>query len=113
MIVRHEKEARPADLSGETDVEGVVLLPLLTEKDGARHFSMRLFRLSPGGHTPFHAHAWEHEVFVIRGDGEVVGENQSHPLEPGCAVYVPEGEKHRFQAGRSGMDFLCCIHLVN
>jgi len=112
MIIRHEREALPADLSGETDVQGIELLPLLTEKEGAPNFSMRLFRLAPAGYTPFHTHPWEHEVFVIRGDGFVLGEEGSHPLEAGCAVYVPGGEKHRFLAGPNGMQFLCCVPQV-
>ena len=109
MFVKHEKDVRPADLSGEKDVTGVELLPLITEKDGAKNFSMRLFRLSPGRHTPFHVHPWEHEVFVVQGTGELIGKAETLPLEPGLAAYVPENERHRFKAGGSGMVFLCCI----
>ena len=109
MFIKNEKDVRPADLSDEKDVKGVELLPMLTEKDGARHFSMRLFRLSPGGHTPFHVHPWEHEVFVTKGNGELIGEGQTFSLEPGVAAYVPEGQKHCFRAGESGLVFLCCI----
>ena len=109
MFVRHESEARPADLSAETDLKGVELRPLITEEDGAKHFAMRLFRLEPGGYTPFHMHGWEHEVFVLEGEGEVMGEKESLRLKTGTAVYVPAGEKHRFQAGQKGLVFLCCI----
>jgi quercetin dioxygenase-like cupin family protein len=109
MFVRHESEARPVDLSAETDLKGVELRPLITEGDGAKHFAMRLFRLDPGGYTPFHVHGWEHEVFVLEGEGEVMGEQQSLHLEAGTAVYVPAEERHRFQAGQGGLVFLCCI----
>ncbi len=109
FLVRHESEVPPADLSNEHDLSGVELRPLITETDGAEHFAMRIFRLQPGGYTPFHRHGWEHEVFVIEGAGQVVGEEEARPLEPGNAVYVPAGEKHRFQAGEKGLVFLCCI----
>jgi len=109
MFVRHERDVRPADLSAEDDLKGVALRPLITEKDGARNFAMRVFRLEPGGYTPFHAHAWEHEVFVLEGGGQVMGETESLPLEAGAAAYVPAGERHRFQAGATGLVFLCCI----
>lgn len=56
-----------------------------------------------------HVHAWEHEVYVVRGAGEVVGEAETRALEPGMAVFVPGGERHRFRAGPSGMDFICCV----
>jgi len=109
MIVKHERDVRPADLSEEQDLKGVELLPLLTKEDGAGHFSMRLFRISPNGYTPFHTHPWEHEVYVVRGRGMLVGEFENHSLEPGMAAFVPQGEKHRFQAGGEGLLFLCCI----
>lgn len=109
MFVRHERDAVPADLAGEQGIRGVELLPLITSKDGARTFAMRLFRLEPGGHTPFHAHPWEHEVFVVRGTGELIGEGRVLPLEEGSAAYVDPGEKHRFCAGDRGMVFICCV----
>jgi quercetin dioxygenase-like cupin family protein len=107
--VKHEREVRPADLSAEHDLKGVELRPLITEQDGAKNFSMRLFRLEPGGYTPFHEHGWEHEVFVVEGSGRVVGDEESQSLEVGSAVYVPPGERHRFQAADKGLVFLCCI----
>ena len=109
IIVKQDKDVVPADLSSEEDIKGVDLFPLITEADGAGNFSMRLFRLLPGGYTPFHVHPWEHEVFVVQGDGEVVGEEENRPLVPGTAVFVPAGIRHRFRAGEKGMDFLCCI----
>lgn len=109
MFVRNERDVRPADLSGEQDLRGVELRPLITEKEGAKHFAMRLFRLEPGGYTPFHTHEWEHEVYVFGGGGQLVGERETLPLEAGVAAYVPPAEKHRFQAGPDGLVFLCCI----
>ena len=109
MMVRHERDVRPADLSAEHDLKGVDLRPLITKKDGAEHFAMRLFRIEPGGYTPFHTHGWEHEVFVVEGTGKVMGAEGYLPLEAGDAVYVPAGEKHRFQAGEAGLVFLCCV----
>ena len=108
-FVRKEKDVPPADLSDEHDLKGVELRPLITEKEGAKNFSMRLFRLEPGGYTPFHVHGWEHEVFVVEGAGQVVGEEGSLSLEAGSAAYVPPQERHRFQAGETGLVFLCCI----
>jgi len=46
---------------------------LIDEKVGAENFAMRLFEVEPGGYTPYHKHPWEHEVFVLEGDGVVVG----------------------------------------
>jgi len=109
ITVKPAGEVRPADLGSEQDVQGVELLPLITEKDGAARFSLRLIRVAPGGYTPLHEHPWEHEVYVTRGFGQVESPAGSQPLDPGAAVFVPAGDRHRFRAGREGMDFVCCI----
>jgi quercetin dioxygenase-like cupin family protein len=111
ILVRHANDARPADLSAERDAKGVDLRSLITAEDGAKNFTMRLFRLEPGGSTPYHVHAWEHEVFVTGGTGRVRGESGSLPLEAGTAVFVPPEERHRFEAGEDGLVFICCIPL--
>ena len=109
ITVKKADEVAPADLGPQEDMCGVELLPLITERDGAERFSMRLLRVAPGGYTPLHVHPWEHEVFVLQGAGEVVGEAGEAPLLPGTVVYVTPGEQHRFRAGPEGLEFLCCI----
>ncbi len=109
ITVKQAHEVPPADLGSEDDIKGVELLPLISEGEGAVNFFMRLFRVAPGGYTPFHEHPWEHEVFVTRGSGQIQCEPESVPLAPGAAVFVPAGERHRFRAGGEGMDFICCI----
>jgi quercetin dioxygenase-like cupin family protein len=104
-----EQEVQPADLSSEQDVQGVTMKQMITEKDGAPVFSLRVFHLEPGGYTPFHSHSWEHEVYVFDGSGTVVGEGQILPIKKGCSLFVLPGEKHRFKAGKKGMSFVCCV----
>ena len=41
---------------------------LITKEMGAKNFAMRLFEMEPGGYSPFHTHAWEHEVFILEGE---------------------------------------------
>jgi quercetin dioxygenase-like cupin family protein len=49
---------------------------LITKEIGAENFAMRLFEIEPGGYTPLHSHPWEHEVFILEGEGVVIGENK-------------------------------------
>ncbi len=89
---------------------GVSLKWLISDKEGAPRFFMRLFEIAPGGHTPLHSHPWEHEVFVVSGRGEVEGEGGRKPIGPGDAVYVEEGEVHRFlNPGREPLVFICVV----
>jgi len=55
----------------EEDAKGVTIRVLMGENVGAPTFTMRRFEIAPGGHTPFHAHAWEHEVYILSGTGKV------------------------------------------
>jgi quercetin dioxygenase-like cupin family protein len=109
MKVRTYEEVSPKDLSGERNASRVEMKEMITGADGAPSFSLRVFRLGPEGYTPFHAHPWEHEVFVFEGTGNVVGEGTNYPLRKGCSVFVPQGEMHQFRAGGKGMAFVCCV----
>ena len=56
---------------------------LIGPDDGAPSFSMRQFELAPGGHTPQHTHAHEHEVFVLLGFGRRSGGCGRAPVAAG------------------------------
>jgi quercetin dioxygenase-like cupin family protein len=47
---------------------------LITKHIGANNFVMRLFEIEPEGNTPLHTHPWEHEVFILEGEGAVLTE---------------------------------------
>lgn len=96
----------------EEGAKGVLIQVLINEEQGAPTFAMRHFTVEPGGHTPFHSHDWEHEVYILEGEGEVVGEQGSIPFREGCAVFVRAGEVHQFRnTGAGPMRFLCMIPL--
>jgi len=83
---------------------------LIGEPDGAPNFSMRQFEVAPGGYTPKHSHAHEHEVFVLQGAGAVVEGDLEHPLRAGTVVYVPPNESHQFRnTGSTPLKFLCLV----
>lgn len=105
---RSEKIARKAvQMPG---AQGVFVRRLITREDGAQNFVMRLFELEPGGHTPRHRHAHEHEVYVLSGRGSVVGARGETPLEAGSAVFVTPQEEHQFvNGGSETLVFLCLV----
>jgi quercetin dioxygenase-like cupin family protein len=71
---------------------------------------MRLFEVQPGGHSPFHNHSWEHEVFVIEGEGTVIGESTQTKFKQGSVVFVLPNEKHQFKNdGKGVLKFLCLV----
>jgi quercetin dioxygenase-like cupin family protein len=83
---------------------------LIGPDDAAPSFSMRQFEIGPGGHTPKHSHAHEHEVFVLEGSGVVLEGNREHPVGPGSVVYVAPNDPHQFcNTGAATLRFLCLI----
>ncbi len=94
----------------ETGSKDVTVRWLISEKDGAPNFAMRLFEVEPGGFTPFHKHSWEHEVFVLEGKGILVTDGKDSPLKKDDAVFVPPDEKHQFK-NNSGekFAFICVV----
>lgn len=90
--------------------QGCTVRALLGSSDGAPHFSMRHFEVQPGGHTPRHYHNYEHEVYVLEGEGEVWEGDVAHPLHAGDVVLVIPDEVHQFRnTGDRVMKFLCLI----
>lgn len=83
---------------------------LISEEDGAPHFKMRRFELEPGGRTPRHSHDWEHEVYILEGEGTVFGNGRENDFRPGDVLFIPGGQEHFFAADRGGpAAFLCLI----
>jgi len=85
---------------------------LITKEMGAPNFAMRLFEMELGGYSPFHSHPWEHEVFILEGEGVVVGEGGEKEFRPGDVVFIRPDEKHQFRNnGEKPVKFLCLVPL--
>ena len=108
MIIKKYDEVY-AEAVTEAGADGVSVRWVIAEKDGAPNFYMRLFEIAPGGHTPLHAHAWEHEMFVLEGAGCIVREGKDVALWPGAVVFVPADEEHQMKNTGSEMFKVLCI----
>jgi quercetin dioxygenase-like cupin family protein len=83
---------------------------LITKEMGAPNFVMRLFEVGKGGCSPFHTHPWEHEVFILEGEGIVMSENGPKKFKQGDIVFVLPNEKHQFKnTGKDILKFLCLV----
>lgn len=96
----------------EEGAEGVKIKWLLDKSVGAPTFAMRHFTVQPGGHTPLHKHDWEHEVYVLEGEGVVKHQDREYVIRAGDAVFVPPNQLHQFRSTESScLRFLCMIPL--
>jgi len=83
---------------------------LITKETGAKNFAMRLFEMEAGGHSPLHSHSWEHEVFILDGEGLVVGGQEEKNFKAGDAIFIPSNEKHQLKNNsKKACKFLCLI----
>ena len=93
----------------EPGAEGVRVRWLISPEDRVPNFYMRRFELVPGGKTPRHRHAWEHEVYILEGEGSFFCEGRENRFRPGDVVYIAPEEEHSFTAGSGHVAFLCLI----
>ena len=83
---------------------------LVAAKDGAPNFAMRMFEVEPGGFTPYHSHEWEHENYILEGEGHLTTEDGNIPFKVGDVLYVEPFFKHNYvNTGDSVLKFLCMI----
>ncbi len=109
MIIRKtdEIEKKVVEMEG---AEGVSVRWLLSESNGAPTFAMREFTVKVNGNTPYHRHKWEHEVFILSGEGTVISESGETPLSAGSVILTDGNEYHSFRnTGIGDLKFLCMI----
>ncbi len=105
MIIRHENQVTGIEL-----MPGVTRKVLIGPHEGAPNFIMRIFELQPDSSTPFHAHPWEHEIYIIEGTGFVKDSTgEQIPIHTGHSLFVPANEKHCLINSGKSLRFLCLI----
>jgi quercetin dioxygenase-like cupin family protein len=91
-------------------IPGVGLRWVIAKNVDAPNFAMRIIEVQPGAATEKHTHAWEHEVYVLQGQGTVCGADGVEPLAAGTCVYVAPNELHQFaNAGTDVFRMICVI----
>ena len=97
-------------IKAEEGASGLKVRWLITRDTGAEHFAMRLFEMAPAGFSPLHSHPWEHEVYILKGRGVVVGSDGERAFKTGTVVFIDPDEKHQFKnTGSETVEFLCMI----
>ncbi len=94
------------------DAEKVWGKYLITDREGARKFHMRIFVVEPGGKTSYDQHVYEHEVYILRGRGRLItikdGEKREVEVKPGDAILIESNEIHQFfNEGDEPLEFIC------
>ena len=109
MKVKHYKDVEK--IEANTDgAKGASLRWVLGPDDEVPNFHMRVVEIEPGGQSMHHSHPYEHECYILEGEGELVGKEKTLELKPGNAAYVAPDEIHHFQnVGDTTFKFICMI----
>ena len=109
MKVQHYSQ-----VAGINAAPGVTMHIVAGTAEGAPTFVMRVFEIEPGSNTPYHTHPWEHEMFVVKGEGTLKSGSTEIPLKEGDAVMVLPEEKHGvFNTGKDLLTMICVVPLVD
>ena len=84
---------------------------LIDKRKDSNHFSLRLHTVEKNGHTPLDQHEYEHQVYILRGQG-FLKEEKSGPalrdLREGDSIFIPSNAVHQFMNERDEpLVFLC------
>ncbi len=89
---------------------GIGIRWLITAEEGAPNFALRVIEIEPGVVFEPHHHPYEHEIYVLEGNGVVTGVEGELPMVPHTALYVPADQPHGYRnTGDSTLKFICVI----
>lgn len=105
------------------DVRNLEGVPAFITKDGSeirellayrnsviRNQSLAEARIAPGGSTQEHYHAKAEEIyFITHGTGRMCIEREERLVQPGDAIAIPPGVRHKiWNTGSEVLRLLCC-----
>ena len=106
MLIKNAKDVTP-----EVVREGVNIRWLLTGQDDTPNFAMRIIELAPGIVFQPHNHPFEHEIYVLEGEGFVTDpDGDFGKMEAGKCLLVQPDEPHGYRnTGDVTLRFICVI----
>jgi quercetin dioxygenase-like cupin family protein len=83
---------------------------LLPKEIGVPNFEMRYFEVKKESILSEEKHPWEHEIFVVKGEGTVKSRVIEKKVKPGDAIFIPPNELHQFSNfEEEPFGFICII----
>ena len=88
MKIRHY-----GDVPATEPMPGVKKQVVIGPDEGAPNFIMRVFEVATGLTSPDHAHPWEHEIFILAGEGAARDKDgKETPFGEGSTLFSPPGK---------------------
>ncbi|MBS1250426.1 MAG: hypothetical protein MAG431_02020 [Chloroflexi bacterium] len=98
------------DVTKEPVAEDKSIRWVIGEPEGAPNFALRVIEFEEGAVFETHQHPYEHEIFVLEGEGVAHGPEGEMAMRPGVALYIPPSEPHGYRnTGNGPLRFICVI----
>ena len=98
------------EVSKEPVSEGISIRWVLGRPESAPNFAMRVIEFQSGAVFDTHQHPFEHEIYVLEGEGVAEGPQGEISMRPGIALYIPPDEPHGYRnTGVGALRFICVI----
>jgi len=110
MLHGHYSDFEPEHVDDYGSV-GSSIRWLMSAKNGAPNFALRVVSIEEGGHIGLHEHPNEHEIFILKGNCQVKTDDETIDLSEGDFILVPQSTGlHGFwNTGEGTLEFICCI----
>ncbi|KMO86255.1 hypothetical protein AB840_09105 [Megasphaera cerevisiae DSM 20462] len=84
---------------------------LLGEPEGAPNYELRYLTFPVHASTLYHKHAWEHEVFIVKGQGILKTRHDEILLKDHDAILILPGEEHQLlnRSETDTFDIICVV----
>ena len=106
MTVKHAANVEAKNVAAGKDT---TIQVLISAQEGP-NFAMRKFSMQPGGGMPRHTNTVEHEQYVLRGQATITIGEETHHVQAGDVVFIPDGVIHSYEnTGEEPFEFLCLI----
>ena len=74
--------------------DGTNAARLINLDDNPPTCTLTYSEIPPGGTSAHHIHEWEHEVYIIEGNGTLICDGISYPVKAGDALFIPPNVDH-------------------
>ena len=91
-------------------VKGVTKMVPVGKNEGWDGYTMRVFKIAPGGNTPKHAHDWEHVNYIMSGRGRLTIDGTVYEIGKRDFAFVPPNSLHQFENPYDeDFEFICIV----
>ena len=105
MLSRNYQEVMAERVS-----DGITIRWAIGKPEQAPNFALRVIEFEPGAVFTPHQHPYEHEIFVLEGEGVAETPSGQAAMRPGVALYIPPDELHGYRnTGQQALRFVCVV----